>query len=110
MKRLLKLVLIVCIPFLIMVIINESYNEPTSKQLSQKCTRSCHNNGCKHFTLKLKDKTNNSWAVKNFSLYRENIKWLKNNPLGLSYAQMNILVYVVAFPLLCLYLLIRLLK
>lgn len=110
MKLFLKLALVVCIPFLIMVIVNEFYNEPTSKQFYEKCTRSYHNKGCEHFAIKLKDKTNTSWAVKNFALYRKNIEWLKNNPLGLGYYQMNILVYVIVFPIICVILLIRLLK
>jgi len=110
MKLIVKVLCVIAIPFLIMVVINTLYNTPTTKYNSKLCTRICHDKGCKHFALKLKDKTNTSWAKHSFSYYQKNIEWLKNNPLGLSYAQMNILVYVIIFPLLCLYLLIRLLK
>lgn len=110
MKLFLKLLFVISIPFLIMVVVNTYYNKPTAIYNSEICTRVCHNKVCKHFETKLKNKTNNSWAVKKFSLYRKNIQWLKNNPLGLNYVQMNILLYVILFPLICFLLLIRLLK
>ncbi len=93
-----------------MIIINEISSSPSSTYSSKECTRICHNSGCKHFYEKLKNVDETSLAITNFSLYKKNIKWLKNNPFGLSYAEMNLLVYVILFPLISILLLIRLLK
>ncbi|WNJ18318.1 hypothetical protein [Pontibacter sp. G13] len=42
---------------------------------------------------------NSSWLQ---TLYVQNIEWLKRNPLGISYQEMNLLVYVVLGPLMLL--------
>ena len=93
-----------------MVVINTTYNKPTTIYYAKSCTRACHNKTCKHFNIKLEDKSDSSLAVHYFYLYKKNIEWLKNNHLGLSYVQMNLLLYVLLFPTLCIVLIIRLLK
>ncbi len=89
-----------------MIIVNESSEEPTTTYTKGKCTRACHNNLCKHF-IELND---DNIVKKNFNIYKKNINWLKNNPFGLSYASMNILVYVILFPLFSSILIWRILK
>ncbi len=74
-------------------------NQPTYDLLEDKCSRYCHNNGCTHYAEKYNDNRNEFPIIEKMkNLYAWNIRWLKNNPLGLSYAAMNILLYVILAP------------
>lgn len=95
-----KRLLIIVIPILLMILINESSEKNTHKFLKEKCTRHCHNISCKH---------HNTTGFKNY-LYQKNILLLKQNNLGLSYKQVNILVYVIGFPLIILLLFFNLIR
>ena len=63
------------------------------------CTRYCHDIQCKHAS------ENEGEAIAEGSLSKArkaNISWLRDNPFGLGYEAMNLLVYVVFAPLLIL--------
>ncbi len=62
----------------------------------EKCTRYCHNHPCTHSQLASPQTPYAKFFVK---VYVLNIQWLKKNPLGLSYKEMNLLLYVCLFPL-----------
>lgn len=109
MKRLLLLLAIVSIPFFIVIIVNET-SSTTNTSIKNYCTRACHNKGCTHFNKKRLNKKQNTFVTKHYNTYKNNIIWLKNNPFGLSYVQINLLLYVIVFPIASLYLLWRLLK
>ncbi|MBC7861382.1 MAG: hypothetical protein IAF38_00325 [Bacteroidia bacterium] len=91
--------LILILPFLIVILVNSFSPQATFSYKKENCTRYCHNNGCPHFEKKMADVKPGSLKSKAFDFYCWNIEALKNNPLDLSYAEMNILVYVLFFPL-----------
>ena len=76
---------------LVMIIINETAPKPTTVFQVERCTRYCHNHPCRHVS---------EIAPTIQKLYKANIIWLKNNPLGVSYKFMNLIVYVLTYPLL----------
>jgi hypothetical protein len=86
-------------PLLSTVIVNVLSPEPSSAYSPIKCTRYCHNHFCKH-------KPAHSVFDK---LYTSTIPTLKNNHLGLSYKEMNILVFVILWPATIVFLLIMVL-
>ncbi len=81
--------LLLLTPIILMIMVNETSPAPSSQLDQSACTRYCHNHGCPHGTL-------SGWQAK---VYAANINWLKANPFGLSYQQMNLLLYVILFPL-----------
>ena len=97
MKRF--LIIGVCtVPLLIMVIVN--WNRVPSSELNiVKCTRYCHNNVCEHF---VRDQNENRISPVIVNAYTQNINWLKDNPFGLSYQHINLVLYVLIGPLLIL--------
>jgi len=105
MRAFTKFLAIIALPFLVMVIVNESMSTPKWEYTETKCSRYCHNKGCSHTIDKYNSDDLTETQVKMARLYNANIVWLKKNPLGLSYQAMNILLYVIVFPLL-LYLLL----
>lgn len=111
MKRSLFLLLILITPFIIIIIINESNNiSPTYAIDQNHCTRACHNKGCIHFNKKMLNKHEQNFVTKHFETYKKNIQWLKNNPFGFSYVEMNLLLYVILFPVLSLFLFWKLIQ
>ena len=95
---------------MVMIVVNESIPTPTFEYDETKCSRHCHNNGCYHTRDKYSDEVISDTQRKMASLYRANIEWLGKNPLGLSYAAMNILLYVILAPLIMSFLLWKLIK
>ncbi|MEL6719899.1 MAG: hypothetical protein AAFP82_14395 [Bacteroidota bacterium] len=71
---------------------------PTHEYLKEQCTRYCHDHHCIHFEAKLN--TQDSFASKIQLTYQTTIQMLKHNPLGLSYQTINLLIFVIGFPLL----------
>jgi hypothetical protein len=110
MKRLFILLVIVFIPFFIVIVVNETNKTPSTLVNKTQCTRACHNTGCIHFNAKLKDNNESSFVTRHYSTYKKNIIWLKNNPFNLSYVQINLLLYVILFPIISIVLLWRLIK
>jgi len=110
MKRFLVFVSLLSLPILIIILVNESMPKVSNALHTELCTRACHNSHCSHFALKLKDANYDAIPKRYFSSYQKTMYWLKHNPFGLSYATMNILVYVVLFPLLFIVLLWKLLQ
>jgi hypothetical protein len=87
-----------------MVIVNETSNPPIDNFDQGQCTRYCHNIICKH--TKEKYEANNNVIINKLeSIYFSNISWLRNNNLGLSYKEINLLIYVFGIPLMMILLL-----
>lgn len=93
------LFLIVLIPTLSIIGVNEFSRAPSHQYEASHCTRACHDKGCKHYRKRVETKAVSGRLTK---LYVANIRWLKQNPLGLSYQAMNLLLYVFISPLLIL--------
>jgi len=110
MKRFSLLLSITAIPFLIVILINETRETPNTSINKEYCTRTCHNKGCIHFNKLLKNDNQSSFATRHFDIYKKNITWLKQNPFKLSYAQINLLLYVIVFPVVSIFLLWRLIR
>jgi len=98
MKNLVIIVGLILFSLAVIITVNETSPLPT-RELSQKnCTRHCHDKGCIHYQEE---------EVSPFllSVYKQNIYWLKQNPFGLSYKEMNLLLYVIIAPFLIIVLL-----
>lgn len=89
----LKILGFILLPFLFMVGINECSPSPTHAYDNVDCSRYCHDKGCPHASSFREDHPQLS------SYYVANIQWLKNNPLGMSYQAINLLIYVILAPL-----------
>lgn len=100
MKNRLKYLLVILIPFVFLIVVNSFSSPPTYSYVEDKCSRYCHNQGCPHFEKKLKDGKNRLLSEPAFRFYQWNISALKNNFLGISYRDMNLLLYVIFLPLL----------
>ncbi|MEL6588463.1 MAG: hypothetical protein AAFQ87_24355 [Bacteroidota bacterium] len=98
MKRWL-LILMILSPVLCIVGVNEFSRTPSHQYEASHCTRYCHDKGCKHYRQRVETEVISGNLTK---LYVANIRWLKQNPLGLSYQAMNLLLYVFIAPLLIL--------
>ncbi len=68
----------------------------------EKCTRYCHSVNCQHSQGGKGMKDWSLFAQSMGKLYFSNIRLLKNNGLGLSYQEMNLLIYVIIYPTLVL--------
>ena len=90
------LLVAVLLPSVVVIAINESSPKPEKEFMADKCSRYCHDHGCSH---KPSDSVFNK-------IYSSTIYHLKHNPLNLSYKEMNILVFIVLWPLLMLIMLI----
>ena len=110
MKRFFLLLVIVFIPFFIVILVNETNTTPSFSVNKNQCTRACHSKGCIHFNEKLKKDSQSSFVTRHYDTYKKNIIWLKNNPFNLSYVQINLLLYVIIFPIVSIVLFWRLLK
>lgn len=86
-----------------MILVNQLSPSPTPFYIKEQCSRYCHDKGCPHFQTNVKE---GNRITLFFHAYHENvIQLLKNNPFGVSYKMMNILVFVIFFPFLILSLL-----
>lgn len=97
MKRWLLLLCIFLTPFLLMIGVNTFSPTPTDQAIAAYCTRACHTYGCAHYP---EAAPAGSFKKMVKEVYVQNILWLRHNPLGISYQEMNILVYVVISPVL----------
>jgi len=93
--RILLYLIIISTPFLLMVIVNENAVAPTFDFRETTCTRYCHNHACPHTMLEEGVVAGNGVLAQ---VYNANIKWLKNNPFGMSYQEVNLAIYVIGFP------------
>lgn len=110
MKKLLLLFSIALLPFVVVIIVNETSMKPSTAVNEAYCTRICHNRGCLHFNKKRLNKNNSGFVARHYGSYKRNIDWLKNNPFSLSYVEINLLLYVILFPVVSVLLLWRLIK
>jgi len=100
MKRKLLWCILLCAPLLVIFGVNEfAASEPTHRYLPTQCTRYCHDNGCPHAARKYEHSKSSmvGWARK---IYTGNMRLLRGNSLGMHYSHINILIYVILFPLL----------
>ncbi|MEM7375481.1 MAG: hypothetical protein AAF587_43200 [Bacteroidota bacterium] len=79
-----------------LILVNE-LSSPVSNQFKETmCTRYCHTIRCQHF---IETKSQSSVVVKLTEAYASNIRWLMDNPIGLRYKEMNLLVYLILVPI-----------
>ena len=91
--------LLIGLTITIMVIVNVTSSSPTDQYIKERCTRYCHNKGCPHFRKNFSTYQDESPFFRSLhQLYWANIKALKQNGLGLTYQEVNLLLYVVIFP------------
>ncbi|MEO1450525.1 MAG: hypothetical protein AAFV07_13435 [Bacteroidota bacterium] len=69
--------------------------DPVNKLISARCTRYCHTVECPHVKPAL---ARAGLPRQLWKRYTEQINWLAQNPLGLSYRDMNLLYYVIGYP------------
>ena len=99
-KRIRIFFLIISSPFLFMAAINEIPQVPerSHKYVKEYCTWSCHDVTCKHWKDSFKE---DNTPVK--KMHKEIFDWcvtgLHNNWLGLNYGAINLLVYIIGYPL-----------
>jgi hypothetical protein len=96
--RIIIILLMAGLSFLLMVIVNETSGPSSIEYRKDKCTRYCHNNTCPHTLDKYRNHST-PFIISLEKIYYENIHWLKNNGIGLSYKEMNLLLYVGLAPL-----------
>ena len=94
-SRILLYGFLIGLPFLIMVAVNTLSPAPTHDQHHDRCTRYCHDHPCPHTLQKYGETAMTGWKGE---LYQANINWLKTNPFGLSYTEVNLLIYVILLP------------
>ncbi|MEM8526723.1 MAG: hypothetical protein AAGG68_18935 [Bacteroidota bacterium] len=103
MKRaILSFTIIVLLAVLTTAVVNFTGKNPTHEYSKDHCTRYCHDRHCPHFKAKVVDK--NSLALNIQPAYQTAIRALKYNPIGLSYTTINLLVFVLGFPVLIFFL------
>ena len=94
------LVALVLLPLGIVFVINFFAPSPSHEHQEERCTRYCHDHFCPHFIQQQAQPSSLSYR-----LYSANVHWLKNNPFGLAYRDINLWLYVVLAPMLMLLLL-----
>ncbi|MGK0389031.1 MAG: hypothetical protein ACI94Y_001765 [Maribacter sp.] len=83
-----------------MVIVNTAMGISYHGYEKEQCTRYCHDRSCQHSTITKEENVDNYPIIASAEkLYYANIRLLHHNGLGLSYAQANILIYVILIPL-----------
>ena len=86
---------------LMMFVVNKQGQVPTNQYNVEECTRYCHNVACPHFKRNFDTYQNQLPIAKSFrETYWGNIRALKQNAIGLSYQQINLLIYIIGFPML----------
>ena len=99
-KKLLIFLLICSTPFLIVIAVNELPNNPkrTSEYVAERCTWQCHNVTCYHWKQSYKKDPS---PLK--KMHKDVFDWyvtsLHGNPLDLNYGIINILVFLIVYPL-----------
>ena len=88
--------MLILLPFLMMVIVNKVNQVPSDEFSETQCSRYCHNVACKHANEKFETEKQMGRIIHSF--YKKNIALLKENKLGLTYKEINLLIYVFAFP------------
>lgn len=87
--------LLMASPFIVLVAVNETVGPSHHRYDAGRCTRYCHDHGCPH-VLQRYDFQNDAAARFAKQVYDANLRALGRG--GLSYASMNLFVYVVLFP------------
>lgn len=101
-KRIRIFLLILASPFLFVVAINEIPQVPdrSHKYKAENCTWYCHDITCRHWKDSYKD---NPTRLK--KMHKDIFAWivrnLHENPGDVSYREINILVYIMGYPIIC---------
>ncbi len=100
-KRIKIFLLLIASPFLFMVFVNEMPNVPKrSNAYNQEyCTWYCHNITCLHFKASYKEKPT-SLKKMNKTIFDGYVNSLHGNMLGLNYRNINLLVFIILYPIL----------
>lgn len=100
-KRLLLFFCIASLPFLLVVIVNEFLCADFEKhnKASVTCNRICHDVGCIHWGENYKA---NPSKIKLFhkDVFDFYVRSLKQNALGMNYRFINLLVFILIYPIL----------
>jgi len=99
--RKIGLLLLLISPVIVMSMVNFFAPEPSTQYKSELCTRYCHNTACPHFRQNFKAYQELPYVNSFYETYRANIQLLRKGG-DINYQQMNLLVYVIAFPMLTL--------
>lgn len=99
-KRFKVFLFLVILPLLFMVIINENSFVPkrTNKYNQDSCTWYCHNVTCLHFKNSYNKKPT-AFKKTNKEIFDLYVTSLHGNSLGLNYRNINLLIFIVAIPL-----------
>ena len=98
-----RIVIFICIlisPFLTMFIVNECFDTPhrTHKNVEEYCTWYCHDITCTHWKSSYKKEPT---QIK--KMHKDIFDWyinsLHQNPLKLNYGIINLLVFLVGYPI-----------
>jgi hypothetical protein len=100
LKPIIFFLAVAALPFLIMVAINElpTNPAPTGKYVQDRCTRHCHDVGCQHFKQSYAAAPTNYKRI-NKAVFDSYVYALHNNPLGLNYGAINLLIFILLYPL-----------
>ena len=100
LKPLVIFLSICSLPFGIMIAVNEIPSNPshTHHYHPDRCTRHCHDVGCRHFKESYAaDPTPSKRMIK--AVFDWYVSALHNNPLGMNYGTINLLVFIGLYPL-----------
>lgn len=100
-KRIKVCLLILAAPFLFMVFVNEMPNVPerTNNYTPENCTWYCHNMTCLHFKFSYSQNPT-LFKKMNKNIFDWYVTSLHGNKLDLNYRNINLLVFIIAYPLL----------
>ena len=116
MSTYLKYLTFLVLSFLFLVLgmigFNACFQKPTADYQVNQCSRYCYFKGCPHFAQKSTRDASTGILTPNKiqKWYEAHIRFLKNNPFGLSYRDANLLIYVFLFPIINLILIFKILR
>ena len=111
LKRIIIFLSLVASPFLFMILVNEIPNVPqrSSKYNKEYCTWYCHNVTCLHFKASY-NKYPTDFKKRNKKIFDGYVNGLHGNRLGLNYRNINLLVFIILYPVLGSFLLWNLIR
>ncbi len=99
-KRIKIFLILITLPFLIMVLVNELTNVPkkTNKYFPEHCTWYCHNITCLHFKTSYKEEFT-PYKKMNKDIFDYYVTTLHGNKLGLNYKNINLVLFIIVYPI-----------
>jgi len=98
-KRIKLFLIILALPFLTMIIVNECFDTPkrTHQYVKEYCTWYCHDITCPHWKISYKKEPTEIKKIHK-DIFDWHITSLHKNPLKLNYGAINLLVFLVGYP------------